>query len=237
MKAKAKTPAAPPNYGIQALARRLPPDLEPPEPASPRGRILEAARELFARRGFDGASTRDIAERAGVNLAMLGYYYGGKELLYRRVVAGQFAALIRELTAELPAKLSPEEFVLGQVRRMVSLLRRHPDWVQLVRRELADGGERLRSVLFDLGDAGPIGALQEMVRAYSEAAGRGKLRRLPPRTVVQFIISLAYGILFVLPLFQAVGGEDFDDEKLWSERLQGFDAIIRHGLEAPGRKR
>ena len=51
-----------------------------------RRRILDAALELFAADGFDGASTRTIAEHAGVNLPAIQYYFGSKEGLYRAVV-------------------------------------------------------------------------------------------------------------------------------------------------------
>ena len=44
--------------------------------------LLEAAGELFADYGFDGASTRMIAEKAGVNIAAINYHFGGKENLY-----------------------------------------------------------------------------------------------------------------------------------------------------------
>ncbi len=43
--------------------------------------IMEAAEELFAEQGFAGTSVRDIAEEAGVNLAMISYYFGSKEKL------------------------------------------------------------------------------------------------------------------------------------------------------------
>jgi AcrR family transcriptional regulator len=43
--------------------------------------IMEAAEELFAEKGFAGTSVRDIAEKAGVNLAMISYYFGSKEKL------------------------------------------------------------------------------------------------------------------------------------------------------------
>lgn len=41
--------------------------------------IMEAAEKLFADKGFDGTSVRDISEKAGVNLAMISYYFGSKE--------------------------------------------------------------------------------------------------------------------------------------------------------------
>lgn len=43
--------------------------------------IIEAAEHLFATKGFEGASVRDIAEAAGVNIAMISYYFGSKEKL------------------------------------------------------------------------------------------------------------------------------------------------------------
>ena len=46
-------------------------------------RIVEAALNLFGERGYDGASTREIAERAGVNAPALNYYFNNKEGVYR----------------------------------------------------------------------------------------------------------------------------------------------------------
>jgi AcrR family transcriptional regulator len=43
--------------------------------------ILERAEELFAHRGYEGTTVRDIAQAAGVNLAMISYYFGSKEKL------------------------------------------------------------------------------------------------------------------------------------------------------------
>ena len=51
-----------------------------------RGRILEAAGEQFAKRGFRGATVRMICERAGVNISAIKYHFGGKEALYSEVL-------------------------------------------------------------------------------------------------------------------------------------------------------
>ncbi len=51
-----------------------------------RRRILEAALDIFAAEGYEGASTRQLAERAGVNLPAIQYYFGSKEGLYRAVI-------------------------------------------------------------------------------------------------------------------------------------------------------
>jgi AcrR family transcriptional regulator len=87
-----------------------------------RGRILEAALELFAASGFEGASTRTIAEQAGVNLPAIQYYFGSKEGLYR--------AVVEQFSQEMQAGVSPiaerirTELANGQAsrRKLVALL-------------------------------------------------------------------------------------------------------------------
>src|SRR5215469_4812704 len=64
-----------------------------------RARILEAALELFAASGFEGASTRTIAEQAGVNLPAIQYYFGSKEGLYR--------AVVEQFSQEMQAGVTP----------------------------------------------------------------------------------------------------------------------------------
>jgi AcrR family transcriptional regulator len=51
-----------------------------------REHILIVAEELFGEKGFDGASVRDIAQKAGVNLAMISYYFGSKEKLLEALI-------------------------------------------------------------------------------------------------------------------------------------------------------
>jgi len=51
-----------------------------------REHILIVAEELFGQKGFDGTSVRDIAQSAGVNLAMISYYFGSKEKLLESLV-------------------------------------------------------------------------------------------------------------------------------------------------------
>jgi len=64
-----------------------------------RRRILDSAIELFASEGYEGASTRLLAERAGVNLPAIQYYFGSKEGLYRAAVA--------RISEEIEAQMAP----------------------------------------------------------------------------------------------------------------------------------
>lgn len=70
------------------MANQLPQAREPrtPEAVATRNRILQAARELFAERGFDGTSIRMIANRAGVSDPAVHYYFPGKYDLFRALM-------------------------------------------------------------------------------------------------------------------------------------------------------
>ena len=61
-----------------------------------RERILDAAERLFSRRGFYGVSLRDITEAAGVDVALVGYHFGGKRALFKAVFERRAEVLNRE---------------------------------------------------------------------------------------------------------------------------------------------
>ena len=67
-----------------------------------RRRILESALDLFAAHGYEGASTRQIAEGAAVNLPAIQYYFGNKEGLYRAVIEDIIADTDRHLADVAP---------------------------------------------------------------------------------------------------------------------------------------
>jgi AcrR family transcriptional regulator len=62
--------------------------------------LLEAAEELFAEHGYEGTSTRMLAKKAGVNVAMVSYYFGSKEKLFEALVEDR-AGNLREKLLEL----------------------------------------------------------------------------------------------------------------------------------------
>jgi AcrR family transcriptional regulator len=60
-----------------------------------KNKIMKVARSLFAELGFSGASTRKIAEKAGCNVAMIGYYFGSKEGLLDQILDHYFLEIIK----------------------------------------------------------------------------------------------------------------------------------------------
>ena len=85
-----------------------------------RERILSAALDLFGERGLTGATVRDIAARARVNVAAISYHFGGKEELYRAVatsisegIAGRVRSRVPAIMDGPPGDAGPEEAALA----------------------------------------------------------------------------------------------------------------------------
>src|SRR5258705_13666757 len=78
--------------------------------------IMEAAEKLFSEKGFDGSSVRDIAETAGVNLAMISYYFGSKE----KLMEAMFTHRSNSFKLQLESMVSNK--TLSPIQKMESLI-------------------------------------------------------------------------------------------------------------------
>jgi len=96
--------------------------------------ILQAALELFAERGFEAASVRDIAAKAGVTHAVIRLHYGTKEKLWHSALAFLFERFGEEMRAGgLGARQSDEREALEAfVRSFVRYCARHPEHVRIM---------------------------------------------------------------------------------------------------------
>jgi TetR/AcrR family transcriptional regulator, regulator of cefoperazone and chloramphenicol sensitivity len=121
--------------------------------AETRARLLDAARRLFAERGFADVTVREICREAGANLALVNYYFGDKLGLYLEVVNEAIASLrdFNSLAMTAPEGSGAEErlrlFVRGLLHRVFEL-RGVDSWVhRLVQHELSRPTELAKHIL------------------------------------------------------------------------------------------
>ena len=114
--------------------------------AATRERILRAALEAFSEDGFDGATTREIASRAGVPLGLLQYHFGGKARLWRAAVDRAFAELRAGLEAIVadPRPADVRERIRLLIRGHVAFSARNPEFARLMHEEGKRRGPRMR---------------------------------------------------------------------------------------------
>jgi AcrR family transcriptional regulator len=103
-----------------------------------RSQILIAAEELFAEKGFEGTSVRDIAHLAGVNLAMISYYFGSKDKLFEALVefrSGYVTATLEELASD--ENLSPMDKVFKLIDFYVEKIFSHHRYHNIITRHFS----------------------------------------------------------------------------------------------------
>ncbi|UCG30233.1 MAG: TetR/AcrR family transcriptional regulator [candidate division WOR-3 bacterium] len=90
---------------------------------NPKKRIFDAALVLFAHKGFAAVRTREIAEKAGVNIAMLNYYFGGKLGVLRAIINESYEKFYQAITDVANKDAPREERVRCLVKNLVDFYR------------------------------------------------------------------------------------------------------------------
>jgi TetR/AcrR family transcriptional regulator len=145
--------------------------------AATREALLSAGAELFAERGYDGVPVWAIAEKAGVNKAMISYHFGGKRKLYVAIVGATFSeivAAVEQLAAD--ARPAPETLsaLIAAVGDLVT--RRHPHFCSMMLREVLAGGKHLEREVIDK----PVRILNAVQRIVARGVRGGDFRPVDP---------------------------------------------------------
>jgi AcrR family transcriptional regulator len=121
-----------------------------------RDNILKAADKLFGEHGFEAATTREIAEKSGVNKALIHYHFKSKDALFEAVMDSYYQRLNNVLISAIQKEEDPKQKLLSMLDVYVDFLAKNKNFSRIVQRESAGGHhiERVRQHLepmFELG--------------------------------------------------------------------------------------
>jgi TetR/AcrR family transcriptional regulator len=105
---------------------------------SSRDQILDAGERLFAAQGFARTTIKEIGRQAGLNSALLYYYFGDKDELYREVLRRFVSRLVARTMSELTADGTPDARLRALLAAQAELLIANPHFPRLMVRELAE---------------------------------------------------------------------------------------------------
>lgn len=139
--------------------------------------LLAAGTDLFADRGYDGVPVSAIAQRAGVNKAMISYHFGGKRKLYRAIVDATFADIVSGVE-RLAASSRPAPELLRDLVAVVgdTATRRNPHFCTIMLREALSGGKHLDPEVAEK----PVRVLLAVRRILERGVREGALRPVDP---------------------------------------------------------
>jgi TetR/AcrR family transcriptional regulator len=191
-----------------------------------RAAILAAAERLFAGSGLDGTRTETIAADAGVNKALLYYYFKSKDALYEAVLENQVSEFFQRAAAVLDLKEKAGDTVLAYVGMSFDFIAARPHFPALIQRLSMSGGrpfERLaRKYSAPLADR-----LGEVIR---QGIRSGEFRRVDPEHTVISLVALTRFHFAVAPIVRVVTGSDpYDPDNVSRRRNEVLD-FVRYGL-------
>jgi AcrR family transcriptional regulator len=197
-----------------------------------RAKIMAAAEQLFAEHGFAGVGIRQIAAAAGVNGAMIHYYFGNKESLYRAIIENA-ASTVRALIAEaISSATSLEERLTRFVKAYAGYLFGHPHLARILSREMLAGGKHIMEIIPKYATTN-YGMLRE---AMAEGIRGGELRDIDIDLAPISLIGMIIVFQLIRPLIAlGLGKIQFDDRFI--ERLATHTVdLFLNGAASPNQQ-
>jgi len=189
-------------------------------------RILMASVKVFSEKGFDGSRTDEIAKLAGVNKAMIHYYFESKESLYVTLISIVFKRLsliLREYFGDISPETIREDLSLF-IENYFEFVRANVKFFKILLWELAGGGDQIGRVMKEIIGEQFI-TLQSL---FDEAIQKGYIHPLVPRHLMLSIISTILFYFISHPIIRHLWGEDpLSDENIDLRKQEVKNLILR----------
>ena len=184
----------------------------PPLDADTETRILDAAHAVFMRRGTAGARMAEIAREAGVNHALVHYYFRNKQRLadavFRRAIVQFFPAMLGVFASDLPLEDKVRRVASAQIAMLLNN-RYLPGYLLA---ELNHYPERAEQLLSTMAGTAAVNIrprlLGKLTQQLDEGARNGTLRAIPPQEFVLNLVSMIVYPFAARPLVMAIMGLD-----------------------------
>ena len=193
-------------------------------------KILEAAKKVFLLRGLDGARTQDIANEAGINKAMLHYYFGDKERLFEQVFDGIAEKIVPDLTAIVEQDVPIVVIIDRIIFRYIDFVAENPQVPLFMISELTKDPERIKNVLnhtqnFSKMQGFGVKLMQEMQA--------GTIKKINPLHLIINILGMCIFPFLAQPMIQTVMKISDEDYALFlSQRKEQVSLFVHAALKA-----
>ena len=198
------------------------------EPEKTRAAILKAALEEFSNEGVSGARTDEIARRAGVNKALLYYYFKDKEGLYAAALEQVFSGLHERVSAVLErADLPPRERLVLYARTHFDYIASAPVYPRLVQREfMRSAGRALTPAASKIIEQHGKPLYSRLEKLIDEGISSGDFRRVDPIQTVTSIIGTIVFYFISMPAQHFMhAGDPASPERIAARRSAVLDFI------------
>ncbi len=169
-------------------------------------RIFDAARKVFHSKGLDGARMQEIADEAGINKAMLHYYFRTKDKLFESIFEEDFKEFFKRLAELISAELPLLEKIEFFVENYLELILKNSYIPAFIISEIHHNPERIKNIFLETG----IRAEQIFMDDIKTAISLGIIRPIDPKQLIVNIIGLCIFPIVAKPILCVMLGFDED---------------------------
>lgn len=192
--------------------------------------ILDAAKSVFQAKGMDGARMQEIADKAGINKALLHYYFRSKQLLFEAVFKHVFSLLAPQLNAVLNDDSSIEEKIKNFTSNYISFISKHPYLPNFIIQEL----NRNPEFILKLKDNTGFPSLDTFKKQVKEEVEKGIIKPISAEQLFINIMSLNIFPFVAKPLIMAFTNTDTKAYKqLIEDRKTEVATFIINAIKNP----
>ena len=188
--------------------------------------ILEAAERIFGDEGLEGARTEAIAAAAGVNKALLYYYFRSKDGLYRAVLEGYLADFNRQALEVLSSEGSARSLLLRYINLHFDFIGAHRHHGPLFQRMLMADEKTWVRVAREHG----LPRLKALLKVIERGMRTGELRRMDSTHAAISLVSLIVFYFSSAPVLRAVSGIDAYAKANLARRKEEVLKFVRYAL-------
>jgi TetR/AcrR family transcriptional regulator len=145
--------------------------------------IFDAAKKVFMRSGLEGARMQEIADTAGINKALLHYYFRSKERLFEAVFNDAFSKYIPALLEMMNSDLDLETKIRNFFDVHISFLQKNPELPMFIMNEIHRNPERIKTVLFE-------NTFSKNAKLYAQITEEMEKGNIPKMHPLQFVVNM-----------------------------------------------
>jgi len=195
-----------------------------------RAAILQAAVEVFSHEGAAGARTDEIAKRAGVNKALLYYYFKDKDALHAAVLDLAMGHIVPKLMAAIDSARDPRRQLMAYVDAHFDAIAANPVVMRIMQHELMrareGGASHLRLIVERYHK--PLSARIQQIIA--NGIEQGQFRPVDPRHTTLSIAAIVIFYFMSAPVLRLLTGSDPYSERALEERRAAIHDFIASSL-------
>lgn len=192
-------------------------------------RILEAARKVFFKQGMAGARMQDIANQAGVNKALLHYYFRSKDKLFQTIFIQAFQTMLASFKEILASPLTITEKLESFIQIYISNMRQNPYLPLFIINEINKDPESFPSQLIPQQHRVD---LRQLFNQAQKEIEEGRIAPFKPLHLIMNVLSMSIFTFVAKPMMiHMLGINESQYESFLNEREEQIIAFVRSALK------